>query len=55
MRTVTVRLADEDPPAGSVIDQGGNEVPFSGWLGMLQVLSDLFDATPEPPTDGSST
>lgn len=53
MRTVTVRLGDQDPPAGVIIDQGGAEVPFSGWLGMLQVLSDLFSAAAERHADGS--
>lgn len=47
VRSITLRVGDENPPSGVIVAEGGAEIPFTGWLGMLQALSDLLSATPK--------
>lgn len=42
MVVITIRLDATDPPAGRVSLAGGRPVAFMGWLGLLQVLSELL-------------
>jgi hypothetical protein len=39
---ITILLDAIDPPAGRVSLAEGPEVAFVGWLGLLQVLSELL-------------
>ena len=42
---ITIRLEAADPPAGTVSLPGGHPVTFAGWLGLLQVLSELLESS----------
>ncbi len=41
---IQIRLETQQPPTGTVMaDDDGQPVSFVGWLGLLRVLSELFD------------
>jgi hypothetical protein len=42
---ITIRLDATDPPAGTVSLHGGHPVAFTGWLGLLRVLSELLESS----------
>ena len=43
---ITIRLDAFDPPAGRVSLPDGRELGFVGWLGLLQVLTQLAESAP---------
>lgn len=43
---ITIRLDAFDPPAGRVSLPDGRELGFVGWLGLLQVLTQLVESAP---------
>jgi hypothetical protein len=43
---ITIRLDALDPPAGRVSLPDGRELGFVGWLGLLQVLTQLVESAP---------
>ena len=43
---ITIQLDAIDPPVGRVSLVDGRELDFSGWLGLLQVLTQLVHSAP---------
>ena len=43
---ITIRLDAFDPPTGRVSLPDGRELGFVGWLGLLQVLTQLVESAP---------
>jgi hypothetical protein len=40
------------PLSGEVTDPDGHRLPFAGWLGLLAILSGLFEPQPPPEVPG---
>ena len=54
---VLIRLERTEPPAGTVVppcdtSEGGEPLPFVGWLGLLRVLAEVVRAATEPVAKG---
>ncbi len=45
---IRLRIERSEPPCGDVSAEDGTAIPFSGWLELLRILSDLLAQAGDP-------
>jgi hypothetical protein len=51
---IRIRIENPRPLAGTATVEGGDPLPFDGWLELLRVISELVAAAPSTGTSGST-
>jgi hypothetical protein len=46
---------DADPPVGSLSDEHGTSISFTGWLGLASALDRALHQSPDPPRQHPAT
>jgi hypothetical protein len=53
---ICIEAADLAPPCGTVVSETVRDpIPFSGWLGLMRVLSDMLASTTDDAASEDNT